>query len=510
MIIIYHKSERVTNLENLEASDGFVGLPLLDCVLKLAKDFPEEILAWCREDYKTQFNSREIPDFFTHHQLLFSYHIGEDSFLNNSIGYVEDSNFIKVNKSVRYSTWQMSSDVGAAHASVLNRIPNPDRSDSFSYLLNSFAKKAAPQGLFCYSEPALLTGTVSPAHKSEQTNSDTVFKFVRQHYRSTWIFILLFNLLIYEKRFPIGAFFKSLFLKKRKLDAHFSPHLLNEPYFQDLPTVDVIIPTIGRKIYLYDFLKDLAKQTILPANVIIIEQNANPEAVSELDYLVNEQWPFKIKHTLSHQPGACRARNLALEQRSSEYIFLADDDIRIDANCIEEIIKKMTALQAHAVTVNCRQAKDEQMYVNIFQSSFFGSGCSMVKSAAIGDSRFSMAYEFGFGEDNDFGMQLRNKGYDIIYLPNPTILHIKAPVGGFRIKMVFPWNSDSVAPKPSPTVMLFYLKYYTKQQLAGYKTILFFKYYSLQSTKNPIRYYRNFTKRWDKSIVWANHLKNVK
>lgn len=510
MIIIYHRFETVTHLENLELSDGFIGMPLLDCALKLAAHFPKEILAWCREDYKEQFNSDAIPSFFDHHQLLFSYHIGEDFFLNESIGYVEDSNFIKVNKSIRYSTWQMSSDAGATHASVLNKVSNPDLSDSFSYLLNSFAKKAATKGLFCYSEPALFNSPVSPTHIIQKTSSDTVFKFVRQHYRSNWIFILLFNLVIYEKRFPIGAFLKALFYKQRKIEVNFDAHFTSEPALQKVPTVDVIIPTIGRKIYLYDFLKDLAKQTLLPANVIIIEQNANPEAVSELDYLVAEQWPFQIKHTLSHQPGACRARNLALEQRSSEYVFFADDDIRITTDCIEEIIKKMTALQTHAVTVNCSQAKDEQKYKNIFQSSFFGSGCSMVKSAAIGDSRFSMAYEFGFGEDNDFGMQLRNKGYDIVYLPNPTILHLKAPVGGFRIKISAPWSADSIEPKPSPTVMLYYLKYYTKQQLYGYKTILFFNYYSLQSTKNPIKYYRSFTKRWNKSMVWANHLKNIK
>jgi len=510
MIIIYHQSEKVTNLENLDAADDFIGMSLSQCILKLAKDFPDEILAWCREDYKNQFDSEKIPSLFNHHQLLLSYHVDGNSFLDKYIGYVEDSNFIKVNKSVRYSTWQMSSDAGATHASVLNKAFSQNLSEGFSYLLNSFAKKAAPLGLFCYSEPALFKGPVLPKQISQKTSISLLFKFVKQHYRTSWIFILFFNLMIYEKKFPVAAFLKSILYQKRKLDTNFNVKIVNKPGFQVIPTIDVIIPTIGRKKYLYDFLKDLSKQTILPTNVIIIEQNAIPGTESELDYLVNEQWPFQIKHTLSHQPGACRARNFALNQRSSEYVFFADDDIRIAPNCIEEIIKQMTAFHVQAVTVNCMQAKDVQKYTNVFQSSFFGSGCSIVKSDAIGDSRFSMAYEFGFGEDNDFGMQLRNKGYDVIYLPNPIILHLKAPVGGFRIKMVSPWNGDSVEPKPSPTVMLFYLKYYTNQQLAGYKTILFFKYYGLQSIKNPIKYYRSFRKRWNKSITWANQLKDSK
>jgi GT2 family glycosyltransferase len=37
---------------------------------------------------------------------------------------------------------------------------------------------------------------------------------------------------------------------------------------------------------------------------------------------------------------------------------------------------------------------------------------------------------FGYGEDNDFGMKLRNQGHDVSYLPKPQILHLKAPMGG--------------------------------------------------------------------------------
>jgi GT2 family glycosyltransferase len=46
-----------------------------------------------------------------------------------------------------------------------------------------------------------------------------------------------------------------------------------------------------------------------------------------------------------------------------------------------------------------------------------------------------MALEFGYGEDTDFGMQLRNKGFDVIYFPDLKITHLKAPMGvGLKIK----------------------------------------------------------------------------
>jgi len=119
-----------------------------------------------------------------------------------------------------------------------------------------------------------------------------------------------------------------------------------------------------------------------------------------------------------------------------------------------------------------------------------------------------MGYEFGFGEDSDFGMQLRNQGVDIVYIPEPTIVHLKAPIGGFRTKPVLQWHSDSVQPKPSPTVLLYLLLYYSKQQILGYKTTLFFKFYRHQKIKNPITYSVNFMKQWDKSIYWSNILRN--
>jgi hypothetical protein len=57
-------------------------------------------------------------------------------------------------------------------------------------------------------------------------------------------------------------------------------------------SIDVIIPTIGRKQYLYAVLQDLAQQTHLPVNVIIVEQNPQEDSVSDLDFLINQTWPL--------------------------------------------------------------------------------------------------------------------------------------------------------------------------------------------------------------------------
>jgi hypothetical protein len=48
----------------------------------------------------------------------------------------------------------------------------------------------------------------------------------------------------------------------------------------------------------------------------------------------------------------------------------------------------------------------------------------------------------------------------------------------------------------------------TKEQLRGYKTVLFFKYYRHQKIKSPFLYLRMYQKQWSQSVFWANELKN--
>jgi glycosyltransferase involved in cell wall biosynthesis len=272
-------------------------------------------------------------------------------------------------------------------------------------------------------------------------------------------------------------------------------------------TVDVIIPTIGRKNYLYDVLQDFSKQTLLPHKIIIVEQNPLAGSKSGLDYLTNEKWPFEIQHIFIHQAGACNARNLALNHTQSEWVFLADDDNRFDTTLLSDIFDMIRQYGNPVVTTSYLQKKEIKKYQNVIQWPTFGAGNSFVRRDLLDKVKFNPAFEFGYGEDGDFGMQLRNQGHDVLYLPEPEILHLKAPIGGFRTLPPLQWQKDSIQPKPSPTIMLYQILNCTKEQTNSYKTTLFFKYYRLQKIKNPIQYYKYFQKQWEKSVFWANELK---
>ena len=510
MIVVYHSNTKIVAV--LSSENQKIDFDSKDAIAlgihKLALKFPDEKIVWCNQLLKQQLNLDTINFVFHHKKMMLSYCPSQDNFFDSKIGYVDESPFIKVNKSVTFPTWQMSSLVGAVHAEVLVALKDAIPFDeNFNYFLCSLAKLAMPLGLLCYSEPKLLknNGVISPP----KANAAILFCFVKQHYKTRWVFLLLLDILLYERKLPLFPFFVSFFYKKRSnknIDLD-SVEVQSSRNIVQKRVMDVIIPTIGRKNYLYNVLQDFSKQTLLPHKIIIVEQNPIEGSVSELDYLVAETWPFEIQHLFIHQAGACNSRNLALKEIASQWVFFADDDIRITQDFLKQVLEKTVNYGAKALSISCLQKDQEQKFKNIFQWGTFGSGCSVVFAESLKGCTFGMGYEFGFGEDGDFGMQLRNQGCDILYLPKPEILHLKAPIGGFRTRPKFQWQNESIQPKPSPTIMLYQLLHNTPEQILGYKTILFFKYYQHQKIKNPIRYYTFFQKQWGISVYWANKLK---
>lgn len=510
MIIIFHKDNKVVELKGSDFNnfDVEMNLTLSVFLLDLAKKHPNELLVWAHENIKEHLNISEIEKLFHHKKMLLSYNPSISQFLNKSIGYVEQSPFIKVNSEVMFPTWQMSSCVGAVYSELLLSLKNKKSLDvNFDYFLCSLAKLVMSKGVLCYSEPKLLKHKID--FKNNKSNRYTLFRFVKQHYKFRWIFLLFLNLFLYERKISLFPFLFSLFYKNRtkNFDLNFdNPDLIADKKNIYGYSLDVIIPTIGRKKYLYDFLLDLKAQTFLPTRVIIIEQNPISGSISELDFLTNQEWPFEILHTFINQTGACNARNTALKQVTSDWVFFADDDICIKSNFIEETLKKINDLGIKAVSLKCIENEDNSNEDTVFQWITFGSGSSFVFSECLKDCEFLKGYEFGYGEDVDFGMQLRNRGCDILYFSSPKIIHLKAPIGGFRTKPFLKWQNDTIQPKPSPTVMLYLLLHFTKEQNLGYMTILFFKYYRLQNIKNPFSYFAYFKKQWSRSRFWANEL----
>ncbi|TPG40132.1 glycosyltransferase family 2 protein [Flavobacterium pectinovorum] len=512
MVIVYHQNNKVVEVQYDEKRIDFEKINIPKALFKIAVSYSDQLIIWCHTDLKTSLNLSKLQEIFHHNKIMASYNFSDSPFLTEAIGYVEGTPFIKIKKDVCYPTWQMSSSVGGVHASVLLSFKGKiKKSENFGYFLNSLAKLAMPAGLLCYSEPAFLNN-IPDKKQEEKQGLFTLFRFVKQHYKGSWIFLLLLNLFLYEKKIAFLPFIFSLFYRRRVINKELLDRIevQSSKKIVEKGTIDVIIPTIGRKKYLCDVLKDLSKQTHLPKKVIVVEQNPNPVSTSELDYITDENWPFTIKHIFTHQAGACNARNVALAEVDSEWVFLNDDDNRFGSDLIEKTLENCIKYGSEVSSNFYPKINEKRKIDHVNQADFFGSGNSFILSSLLDKVSFRMGFEFGYGEDSDFGMQLRNSGVDVLYFPNPEITHLSAPTGGFRTKPLLAWQNDVVQPKPSPTIMLFKLLHKTPEQIKGYKLTLFFKFYKVQTVKNPIKYWSSFQKQWAQSLYWANELKNKK
>lgn len=507
MIIVYHIQGRHV----LKIQDD-TGKPIayhsekpLEALFEIASKFPERFIAWCEEAVENQVDFAKIASVVNHKAIMVSDLRGGNP-VPSDIEFVEESPFAKINLEVTYPTWQMSSATGAIHASILNQLKGQVKKHiSLDIALNSIAKKCQSQGLFCYHSP-LLNEEVSYASHEATFNPYT---FVAQTFKKRWVPFLLLSHLIFERRFPLLSFLKGMFQSRSSLTLDSSKINIDpKQSFSGNTTVDVIIPTMGRATYLYDVLKDFSVQTILPQKIVIVEQNADANALSELAYLTNESWPFKIIHHFIHRTGACNARNVALAETSADWVFFADDDIRFGNELIKTALNKIEELGVLCIAMSCLQKGEKKTFQRIVQWSSFPSGASMVEGTLSRKHSFNTSHEHGYGEDADYGMQLRNAGADILYHPEVNLLHLKAPIGGFRHKMEQPWESEKVCPKPSPTVMLYRLKHTTVKQQQGYKLRLFLRQLNQQKPLHLIAFIKRFQKGWSTAVKWAKIIDN--
>ena len=514
MIFLIHNNKQAVEVldERLQGIKvNFTSNQLTTQLFELASLYPKQLIAWCYLELKTSLNPDGFNKVFHHEKIMASFNPSNHNYLLDALGYVDRSYFYKVNKSVMYPTWLMSSMVGGVHASVLHTVRHHiDISSNFNYFLLSFAKQGMPQGLFCYSSPELLLkDTIVEVKKVayEEATEAILFKFVKQHFKWVWVFFLALAYVVYEKQLPIVALLKSLFFKQQHLDFNLEKLKINSlKQVNSTSTVDVIIPTIGRKQYLYDVLVDLSKQTLLPKTVVIVEQNPDPNATSELDYLTTQDWPFVIDHTFTHQTGVCNARNIALSKTQSEWVLLGDDDNRFDATMIESLLDSAINYGIKAATTVYLQPHEKQTFMDTAQTSIFGAGNTLIHSSLLKTVKFDMRYEFNYGEDTDFGMQIRYQGEDVVFFSDIKITHLKAPFGGYRTKVKQLWEDDLIQPKPSPTIYLLQSTYFTPKQLQGYQLLLGLKEYKSSNIKNPFKFVKQFKAKWRKSIEWSQKL----
>lgn len=239
-------------------------------------------------------------------------------------------------------------------------------------------------------------------------------------------------------------------------------HTFKSPLVASAPPVAVIIPTLNRYVYLKDVLEDLEKQDYNNFEVIVVDQS-NP---------YNDEFykKFDLKLRVIHQKERLlwTARNNAVKATKAEYLLFFDDDSRVASDWIRHHLKCIDYFNCDisaGVSLSKVGMKIPANYSYFRWADQFDSGNAMVKRSlftTIGlfDEQFNKQ-RMG---DAEFGIRAYLNGYRSISNPCASRVHLKVKDGGLR--EMGSWDGFRpkkwFAPKPIPSVIFLYKKYYPK------------------------------------------------
>lgn len=112
-----------------------------------------------------------------------------------------------------------------------------------------------------------------------------------------------------------------------------------------LPSASVIIPTKNRREDLEVAVKSLLEQTVLPEELIIIDQSPvadSKDAVADLYTAAAAEVRAHVNLVYVHDPaiaGSAVARNHGIERANSEILVFLDDDVVLEPDFLERMLR---------------------------------------------------------------------------------------------------------------------------------------------------------------------------
>jgi len=218
--------------------------------------------------------------------------------------------------------------------------------------------------------------------------------------------------------------------------------------------VSVIIASYNRFEYIKSLLEQLNEQTLLPLQVIVVDQ-------SETKYeIFNQDFKYGLIHIKTSTRGPCSARNLGADYANGDVLVFLDDDVSCPNNFIEEITQpiKFGEKAVCGLVLNesgtCNMTNfgdylkvDRPFFKKLTSSpdcqqngiSFsIPMGCSAITKSLFYE--IGKLDEFfdpnGAGEDRDISFRILLSGNQIVYRGNAQVRHLKSMKGGRRDRII--------------------------------------------------------------------------
>jgi glycosyltransferase involved in cell wall biosynthesis len=309
-------------------------------------------------------------------------------------------------------------------------------------------------------------------HKEKLTVEDD-YIFIRKFFKSHRVYYFLMkNILSFRNPVKeIKALISTSHIAKEVL---IHPHAeypeydkFESPILKENPKVSVIIPTLNRYEFLKDVMQDLEAQDYANFEVIIVDQTDEPDREFYNDFHLDKKVIFQ------EGKGQWLARNEAIRNSSGELYLFFDDDSRVDKDWITQHIKGLDFFNADiSAGVSLSKVGDviPENYSFFRWADQFDSGNAMVKKKVFEKvGMFDRQFDRQRMGDGEFGLRAYLNGFRSISHPYAKRIHLKTGTGGLR--QMGSWDAfrpkKFFSPRPLPSVLYLYRKYYPKDYVAN-------------------------------------------
>jgi len=216
----------------------------------------------------------------------------------------------------------------------------------------------------------------------------------------------------------------------------------------------VIIPTYNRAEIALDTLIALNDQSVKGFKVIVVDQSES--IFSEIRDFKSSSYDYTYLHL--DLPSLPNARNVGIENTTTEFAIFLDDDCIPDTELIASYVRIFAAVDKNTALIAGRVIEKGS---NIFKEgkdlvggfvTRYGKTLKNFDTDASGKCEWAPGGNFGVRtaafrevggfdsnfigtavmEDSDFGYSIRRIGYEVMYDPRPSMVHLRIPTGGLR------------------------------------------------------------------------------
>ncbi len=198
--------------------------------------------------------------------------------------------------------------------------------------------------------------------------------------------------------------------------------------------VSVVIPTLGRQL-MEGCLESIARGTVWPAEVIVVDQGGTSLMVPWIDRLTRTG--LTITHVRSEETGIAAGTNRGLERVQTPFVATTHDDCRVRTNWLETIAERVRAV-GDAILTGRVEPEGEGIVLTIVTSP---DPATYTKPMINRDVLFppNMAFPIGLlerigyldehpslrlaGEDNEWAYRAQRAGVPIVYDPDIVVSH---------------------------------------------------------------------------------------